>query len=378
MSLAEILFIICIFFTVYPYGIYPILVFAWSISINNKWQKSDIQPIISIIVSVYNEKEVMREKILNALSLDYPVDKLEIVVVSDGSTDGTNEIVSAFSDRRVVLRAFERIGKTACLNHVVSGVKGEIVVFTDANSMFPAQTLKKIVRNFSDKQIGLVTGWTKYRRPGSNEEEAPGVYARLEKFIKHHESLIWSCVGADGAIFAIRKQLYRHLEEYDINDFVIPLNVVGQKHRVVLDPDVYCLEEPAEGMEKEFRRQARITNRTLGAIKRNAEFLNLFRYRSFAFFLLTHKFLRFMVPFFFIGMIVTVSIELAITGGAFWWLVFVGLCIFIMIGMIGVLGIARSRGINLCAMFLLTCAAQIVGWRRFATGRVDTLWVPQR
>jgi cellulose synthase/poly-beta-1,6-N-acetylglucosamine synthase-like glycosyltransferase len=376
MNVLAVFFWVCLFLAVYPYLIYPFLLVAWSRIGRRRWHQRDAFPTVSMIISVHNEEGVIREKIENALALDYPEDRLEIVVVSDGSTDDTEKIVSSYPDRCVVLKAYERAGKTACLNRAVAEVESAIVVFTDANSMFPQQALKKIARNFADERIGLVTGWTKYRRPGSEEEEAPGLYARLEKVTKEGESLVSSCVGADGAIFAIRRELYRRLEDYDINDFVIPLNVIGQNRRVILDPEVYCLEEPSEGAMKEFRRQARITNRTLGAIRRNARFLNPLRYGTFTIFLLSHKVLRFMVPFFAAGLLLA-SLGLMLSS-AFYVLVFAGLCLFILAGVAGGLGLSESKSVSLCTAFLLTNLAQLVGWLRFVTGRADTLWTPQR
>ena len=202
------------------------------------------------------------------------------------------------------------------------------------------------------------------------------MYARLEKITKQAESLISSCVGADGAIFAIRRNLYQPLQEYDINDFVIPLNVLGQRQRVVLDPDVYCLEEPSEGSDREFRRQARMTNRTLGAIKRNSRFLNVSVYGSFAFFLLSHKVLRFMVPLF--AVMTLLSVLLLLSTSVFYGFILVLICLFLVAGLTGLLDLAHSRIIDLCATFLLTNAGQVLGWYRFLTGRADTLWTPQR
>jgi glycosyltransferase involved in cell wall biosynthesis len=369
-------FFFCLLMTLYPYALYPLLVLAWARVVNRKWRKGDYQPMITLIISVYNEEEVIKSKIENALVLDYPEECLEILVVSDGSTDNTEEIVTSFTDPRVRLLAFERAGKTSCLNRAVLQAKGDIVVSTDANSIFPSQALGMIAHNFADEDIGLVTGWTKYRRPGSDLEEAPGFYARLEKVIKQKESLVSSCVGADGAIFAILKELYLPLEEQDINDFVIPLNVVGQNRRAVLDPDVYCLEEPSQGMGREYARQVRITNRTLGAIRRNARFLNPFKYGSFAFFLLSHKLLRFMVPFFAVGLFLS-SLYLAISS-VLYSLIVAMLCLFILAGIAGLLGLNHSRLVKLCATFLLTSLAQAKGWFRFITGRADTLWTPQR
>jgi len=376
MLVMEVFFFVCLFMVLYPYIFFPLLAVGWSRIGGRPWHRGRDMPNISLIVSVFNEEDVIRKKIENALALDYPENLLEIVIVSDGSTDDTHQIVTSYEDKRVVLKAYERAGKTACLNRAVAEVRGEILVFTDANSMFPRPALREIARNFFDTEIGLVTGWTQYQREGSGEVEAPGVYSRLEKITKAAESLISSCVGADGAIFAVRKELYRRLEEYDINDFVIPLNVLGQGKRVILDPEVYCIEEPSEGAKSEFRRQVRMTNRTLGAISRNLQFLNPVHFGSFAFFLLSHKVLRFMVPFFSGGLFLF-SFALRSTS-AFYMIFFISLCLFILLAMVGLLGAIQSRVINLCATFLLTNLAQLVGWARFLTGKSDTLWTPQR
>lgn len=376
MQVLEGVFWFCLFMTLYPYVHYPLLVTVLARSKNKPWRQGEASPRISLIISVFNEEEIIQQKIENALALDYPEEKLEIVIVSDGSTDRTEDIVKSFHDQRVVLKAYGRAGKTACLNRAIDEVNGEVVVFTDANSMFPKPMLKNIARNFSDAEIGLVTGWTKYCRAGFDQVEAPGLYARLEMLTKAAESRVSSCVGADGAIFAVRKKLYCQLEHHDINDFVIPLNVVGQGRRVVLDSDVYCLEEPAGGAEKEFFRQARITNRTLGAIWRNLQYLHPLRYGWFAVFLLSHKVLRFVVPFFAAGLLLTSC--MLMLSNIFFGLVAVVLGFFIVAGGIGWLGWSQMRVAALCSTFLLTNLAQLVGWFRFIMGRADTLWTPQR
>ena len=252
------------------------MVYVMSRVLGNSWDKGEITPLVTLIISVYNEEKVIENKIKNALALEYPERLLEIIVISDGSSDRTNEIVSGFNDSRLVLKALpERSGKTVCLNRVVPETRGEIILFTDANSMFPSDMLPKLVRNFTSDNVGLVTGWTKYMKQKSGGETT-GIYSRLEMKTKYWESLISSCVGADGAIFAIRKELYEPLDEQDINDFVIPLHVISQGKRVVLDPDVYCFEAPSAGQGSEYRRQARITNRTLRAILKHPRFLNPF------------------------------------------------------------------------------------------------------
>jgi glycosyltransferase involved in cell wall biosynthesis len=370
------IYVVFLFLTIFPYAIYPLLVIVWSKLSGKAWDQEYIIPRVSMIISVYNEEKVIREKIANALSLDYPKDFFEIIVVSDGSTDRTNQIVTSIDDPRLVLHAYpERNGKTACLNQVVPDAMGEILVFTDANSMFPSDAILKLMRNFSDSQIGLVTGWTKYRKAGG-EEETTGLYARLEKVTKFGESLISSCVGADGAVFAVRKALYRPLKDYDINDFVIPLHVIGQGKRVVLDPEVYCIEKPSEGEVKEFRRQVRITNRTLGAIWRNIMFLDPLHYGSFAFFLFSHKVTRFLVPFFFMGLF-CVGLILSSTSIVYAGLV-IAHAVFIAVGIFGILKCFDGRVVQLCSFILLTIYAQLVGWIRWVSGKSDVIWQPQR
>lgn len=377
MSVLELLFWLSLGLTLYPYLGYPLLVTLLARMSSRPWRQDEFTPRISLLISVYNEEAVIGEKLENALALDYPEAQLEILVVSDGSTDRTNELVQACSDRRVRLLTFERAGKTACLNRALEEATGELVIFTDANSMFPRRMLKLMARNFSDEQVGLVSGWTKYRHAGAAEEEAaPGLYARLEMVTKQAESMLASCVGADGAIFAIRRDLYRRLGANDINDFVIPLQVVGQHKRVVLDPEVYCLEEPSDEPRKEFRRQARITNRTLGAIRWHRQYLNPFEYGWFAFFLLSHKLLRFMVPLF--AAVMLLASSALMFSGVWYGLIFVMLWLFILAGGSGWLGWYKARVVDLCATFLLTSLAQLVGWFRFLTGREDRIWTPQR
>lgn len=370
------LFFILFFLTIYPYLLFPFFMTALSRLAGKAWERSDAKQRISVIISVFNEEGVIREKLENTLMLLYPAELLEIIIVSDGSTDRTNQIVTSFADPRIKLAAFsERKGKTACLNQVIPDAKGEILVFTDANSMFPVDALLNFSRNFACEEIGLVTGWTKYRKPGG-EEESVGLYARLEMITKKAESLISSCVGADGAVFAIRKNLYLPLRDDDINDFVIPLNVIGQGKRVVLDQEVYCIEQPSDNESKEFRRQVRITNRTLGAIRRNARYLNPCAYGSFAFFLLSHKIVRFLVPFSFLGSLLTLLFLAA--GSAVYTGLAVAQILFICLGIAAMFRRFDGRLPRLFSVFLLTLFAQLVGWLRWSTGKSDVMWKPLR
>jgi len=362
--------------SVYSYLIFPISLIALAKIARRLWAKAEIRPDVSLIVSVYNEEKVVAGKIENAQSLDYPVERLEILVVSDGSTDDTEKIVRGFDDPRVALKAFKgRSGKTACLNRAIPETRGEIILFSDANSMFPRDILVKLVRNFADLEVGLVTGWTRYGEV-NQVEDTPGIYSRFEKWTKIKESDVSSCVGADGAVFAMRKELYRTLREDDINDFVIPLNVINQGKRVVIDPDVYCLESSTNEADKEYQRQVRITNRTLSAIGRNLVFLNPFRYGSFSYFLFSHKIMRFLVPFFLIAIF---GVNLMLLGTSrFYSFTFGCQLAALAVAVSGLLGFTSGKIPKIAKFFLVTMLAQSTAWLRTLAGISDTMWTPQR
>ncbi|MCJ8503001.1 glycosyltransferase family 2 protein [Desulfatitalea alkaliphila] len=373
--MAELFFFLLLLCMVYSYTLFPALLWLMKHFVKHPWKRVPGAAKVSIIISVYNEEKVIQAKIENALALDYPPELLEVVVSSDGSTDSTNDIVGRFADSRVVLKRFDRLGKTACLNRVVPQVGGDVVLFTDANSMFPKDLLTHLVANFSDPNVGLVTGWTRYIAPGGGEE-VTGLYAKLERYTKYWECLIDSCVGADGAVFAIRKALYQPLGADDINDFVIPLNVIKQKKRVVLDPAVFCREEAVDSDQKAYRRQVRITTRTLWAIRRHLFMLNLARHGYFAFFLWSHKVLRLAAPLFFV---LALLMNIALVGHSWFFnMTFAGFMLFLFSGLISLAGLTKNKVASICKFFLITFTAQIAGWVRMAAGIRDTTWTPQR
>ncbi len=370
-----IVFFIFLLLSVYSYAFFPLLLWILKGVLARPWKQGPAIYSVSIIISVHNEEKVIQAKIENALALDYPGDLLEIIVSSDGSTDNTHEIASRFKDSGVIVKTFDRLGKTECLNRTIGHAKGEIILFTDANSIFPPDLLKNIAGNFVDPDIGLVTGWTKYLKADGGQD-VTGIYAKLEKTIKYCESLIDSCVGADGAVFAIRKSLYKPLDVNDINDFIIPLHVIRQKKRVVLDPRVFCYELAAENGQKAYSRQVRITTRTLRAIRCNLHFLNLRNYGFFSFFFLSHKILRLSVPFF---LLFAFFLGFILLGQALLYdVIFVGFLLFFGIGFLGLSGVMNGRLASVCKYFLITFTAQFIGWVRMIAGIKDTTWSTER
>jgi cellulose synthase/poly-beta-1,6-N-acetylglucosamine synthase-like glycosyltransferase len=342
-------------------------------------------PRVSVIVSAHNEGECIEARIRNVLESAYPRDMLDVMVVSDASTDRTDDAVRSFAAEgvRLVVQQ-QRRGKSAGLNRAMALARGDIVVLTDANAMYPPRTIASLVRCFGDPAVGLATGYTSYVRTASGPiAHAINLYTSLELVIKRAESQWGSCVGADGAVFAIRRSLYRELRDDDINDVVVPLRVVEQGYRCILAEDAFCFEQPGKNLESEFRRQSRITNRTLHALWRNRRLLNPFRFGLFSFFLFSHKVIRFIVP-----------LLLALAAGSLALLTGTGAVgLLVAIGTIAMLGMAAgertrmartppwaslSRLLNLLGIFLAMNMAILQGWWFFLSGRRHVVWQHDR
>jgi len=341
--------------------------------------------LVTIVIPAYNEEESLQAKIVNVLNADYPRDLLDIIVVSDASTDRTDDIARAFEADgvRLVVQP-TRKGKTAGLNRALGLARGAIVVFTDANAEYPPSTIGTLARYFCNPRVGLVTGYTKYTLTDTGDvAEVTNLYTSLERMIKRGEGSWGCCVGADGAIFAMRRSLYRTLLEDDINDFVLPLRVIDQGYECVFADDAFCSESPGKSVDSEFRRQSRITNRTLRALWRNAHLCDPFRFPAFSFFLFSHKVVRFLVPMFL--MLSAVSLVLlALTGGAY-LVAAVGVSLAIAlvalskaVSSIMPLRFTPSRLVRFVEVFLIMNVAVLDGWWRFLSGSGDVTWQHDR
>jgi cellulose synthase/poly-beta-1,6-N-acetylglucosamine synthase-like glycosyltransferase len=256
--------------------------------------QEDVTPPLSLVISAYNEHAVIRRKLENAVALVYPREALEIVVVSDASDDGTDAIVGEFADRGVrLIRQPERRGKTAGLNRTVPALKGDIVVFSDANAIYEPDALLKLARNFADPAVGCVTGEARYLAGGQTAADVgERVYWDYEIRIKRMETALGSMVGGDGAIYAIRRTLWRELPENAINDFLNPLQIVEAGWRGVYEPAAICYEETAGAVRSEYRRRVRIVSRSWRAVFQARGVLNPLRVGLFAWCLVSHKMLR--------------------------------------------------------------------------------------
>jgi len=379
-----ITFWVALFAILYSYVGYP--AFLWLVSRVGRFDESSCAgqsghlPSVTLIISAYNEEKVIGEKIKNALSLDYPRELLEIVIISDGSSDRTGEIVTEFAHQGVVLRHYEgRIGKTACLNRALPLATGGVIVFSDANSSYGKGALKALLGPFRNNTVGFVTGWTKY---GSGDGAAPyslGLYSRLELITKELESRLGSCIGADGAIFAIRKELYLPLEDYDINDLVIPLSINRQGYRGVLQREAICFEKDAGSPKGEFHRQVRITSRAIRAIMNYRQLLNPFRFGLLSFEIFSHKVCKFLVPLFLVALLVS-NLLLAERGGFFLMVLIAQGIFYIAAGAAAFVpkGSLLSRMVEAARIFVVVNVAIALAWVKYLQGETYTTWSPTK
>ena len=218
----------------YAYFGYPVLLAILSLFSQRKHESPDVPnhyPEVTLLIAAYNEEDVIEEKVKNSLALGYPQDKLHIVVVSDGSTDRTDEIVKKYEDRGVELFRTERLGKTVARNRAVENAKGELIVLTDANAFFRQDALKKLVKHFQDPGVGVVCGALVLKRADGSEN----LYWRYEKLIKRLENKFHSIIGANGSIYAMRRELYDPLPPEVDDDFVEPLIVYMKGKKAVYE-----------------------------------------------------------------------------------------------------------------------------------------------
>ncbi|MBI4343728.1 MAG: glycosyltransferase family 2 protein [Candidatus Omnitrophica bacterium] len=244
----------------YVYAGYPLLVWPLARLFGREPRRDAVTPTVSLLIPAYNEEAHLEAKLRNSFALDYPRDRLAIIVASDGSTDRTNAIASSFAGQGVRLIALPRnIGKAMMLNQVVPQLDAELIAFSDASSELEPQALRRLVQPFRDPRVGCVSGL--YRLAGGDDlrGEGEGLYWRYETFIKRQESRLHSILGAHGAFYAIRRKLFAPLDEGEINDdYLIPMRVVAQGSRAVYEPSAVARERFLASVEGEFARRRRI------------------------------------------------------------------------------------------------------------------------
>lgn len=336
-------------------------------------------PPVAIVISAYNEERHIVSRIENLLALDYPADRLRAYIGSDGSRDRTAELMRRFEGEvRIVALPFEQNrGKASVLNDLVSRTTEPIVVFSDANTYFERGALKKLVSRFDDPKVGGVTGELRLlgNAGGDNQDS---LYWRIEQFLKFFEARIGALLGANGAIYAIRRALWQPIRPDTIcDDFVIAMNVSAGGHRLVYEPKAWAEEDTPEEIGEEVKRRIRIGIGNFQALVRHPQYLTRTSAAT-AFAYVSHKVLRWTAPHLLL-LALGASVALAVqTGSSGWALYALGQALAYLAAWAG--WQMSSRGVKLptlvklaAFLFALNWAFLVASWR-YATGRYAGSW----
>jgi len=375
-----IVFWVAVAMIVYPYLIYPAVVAIAGRIRPRPVRRAPFTPPVTVLIPAYNEVDVIGETIANKLAQDYPAQLLQIIVVSDGSSDGTDDVVKSFADRgvRLMVRG-PRQGKAAALNAAVKEATGDIVVFSDANSQFAPDAISRMVENFADPDVGYVTGKLSFvARPGSASGGGNNAYMKYEQAVRSVETRAGSIIGVNGGVDAIRRALYVDIPTQLITDFILPLHVISTRHRVVYDARVRASEAANKEMDSEFRMRVRVALRALQGLVYMRRLLNPLRHPAAAFSLVSHKLLRYGAFVFMPVALVANAIcaaESPLYGSLF---VAQGL-----LYLLGVLGLRKDLPGQLRPLtivptyFMMTNAAFAVAVVKFLRGQSMATWQPR-
>jgi cellulose synthase/poly-beta-1,6-N-acetylglucosamine synthase-like glycosyltransferase len=378
------LFWLCVLGIFYVYAGYPLLLTLFALLRPRPKAYPSHLPAVTLLVAAYNEQEVIAAKLENCLALDYPRERLQILAAADGSDDRTVGIVRSFAGRGVELSyAPERRGKMAAINRAMSLVRGEIVVFSDANNFYEPSTLRELVRPFSDPSVGAVAGSKRVAAEGSALSGADSLYWKYESFIKQQETRLGCCTGVSGEVFALRRDLFEPPPEKVINDdFFLALSVISKGCRLVYAPEARSRETAAPDEKAELVRRTRIIAGRYQILGMSLGRLPC-RNPLVVWQIVSHKFMRPFVPFAMLGALLAglLSVIWAQPAGAvplltlsppYHWIVFGLQLLFYLLAFIG--GRVKGKGLfgkllYLPAFLVNSNLAALFGLYDYLTGK---------
>lgn len=362
----------------YAYAGYPLLLLLLARVRPRPVRAADVLPSVTVICAAHDEEAVIEAKIRNTLALDYPPERLRLVIASDGSTDRTEAIARRFAGPRVRVLSLGRVGKMAALERAVRKSHGAVLVFTDANVLLERDAVRSLVRPLADPSVGGVCGTKRLRPRGDSTGEGEGLYWRYDQAVKALETRVGSVYGSDGALYAIRRRLYQPVANgSQADDLAISARVVLQGYRLVYEPAAVCWEDaPADGMA-ELRRKVRVANHGLRAVLDLWE--ALLGAPVYGLQLLSHKVLRHMVPLFLL-LILTGSAALALQAPLF-RLLLAAQAAFYALALMGWLGRASRAGrhplLSVPYYFSLVNTAAALALVELLRGTRRAVWSPR-
>lgn len=387
MPIIEIIFWLCVCSVAYNYIGYPILLFFWGLALHARsdigfllarknrrdLKRTGVQPPIAVIVSAFNEEAVIEARVKNLLEISYPPERVEILIGLDAPTDTTAEILSRLQSSRVQVFPFPtRRGKLAVISDLAQRTEAEILIFTDANTMFEPNCVGKLVRHFADRHVGAVSGEEiRTTKPGT-DPAAEGLYWRYESAMKILESRTNCLHSANGSIYAIRRELFYPRSDYVVEDFQVPLELRFRGHRVVYDPEAIAVEEIAPTRASQFERRVRLAAGNFQTLFGNPEYLSPFKgVPAFAYW--SHRVLRWLTPFL---LIIAFGCSACLRASFTYRCLFLAQCIFYWLAFLGYAfsGIRTRRVCRVPWQFCLMNMAIVLGFARYLSGDQSLAW----
>ena len=378
-----VLFWVLLGLAIHPYLTYPVVILFWSILRPKRVSRGAITPRVSVVVAVYNEEGSVAERIDNVLAMDYPADKLEVIIASDGSEDRTNEIVAEYAarDSRVKLLVLEHNGQASTINSAVRLASGEIIIRTDAATRFSADVVTKMVSCFADESVHCVVG----RITMLPLEEAPynvseSLYWRFETRLRDLEALAGIAFVGGGPCMAIRSDYYPDLYGDAAEDLTTTMKIIEAGGRIIQVSDLGAYDYMDGATKGQMNSRTRRVTLALNSIWHNRAMLNPFRYPGYAFSIMSHKIIRWMLGFWLIGMLITSSfLGFAQDLVLFRYAVYVQSG-FYALALLGAL-VARTRMAKVPVLSIpmsvcVVSAAFLKGIASFMLGRNSAGWMP--
>lgn len=375
----HVVFWLAVILVAYAYLGYPLLLALLRPRRARRVAPALTLPSMSVIVAAFNEARVIARKIASTLEQPYPRDRLEVIVVSDGSTDGTDRIVASYGDPRVTLvRQEPRAGKSAALNRGVAAARGDVLVFTDANALFAPGALARLAAPFGDPRVGLVSGQGLYAGGAGRDARAvAGGYVRYEARIKAGESALGFLASADGAIYALRRHLYRDLAPSEVNDLLHPIAAALAGYESRFDADACTVEPPSSGAAQEFARHARIIAQGWFLLRRELPGLVAARQWRPVAMLLSHRVLRWSSG---VLLVLALAANVALLGRhAVYAVTLAAQLGFYLAALVGLIAERLGTPLGRLAIpyyFCVVSVAGVAGLVRALGGGADAVWAP--
>ena len=382
MAIAFWLSLFLVFYTFFGYGIllYLLVRIKRIFSPNKRAQYAfEELPSCTLIVAAYNEAAYIEEKINNTLLLNFPAGKLELIFVTDGSSDATPELVAQYPQIQL-LHSDERKGKISAVHRAMGQVKTELVVFTDANTFLNPDALVLMCRHYADKKVGAIAGEKRVKIEAEADATAgEGFYWKYESKLKEWDSELYSVVGAAGELFSVRRSLYQPVPPSSVlDDFMISMRIAEQGYVIIYEPEAYAEESSSANIKEELKRKVRIAAGGIQSVIWLSALLNPFKYPVLSFQYISHRVLRWTITPFLMLLALLLNVLLVIdTAGWMYQLMLLGQVLFYGGAYLGKVMEARKFRVKLLFIpyyFCMMNYAVLAGLQRYFFGEQSVMW----